>query len=709
MPCRESLWALSTAWLLGAFSWAQKEEMMFFANGIGPLALWADASSDATWPLTHVFDDPSAATEDRRVTDIRHGNRPYTFPTYTTLAAWEARAADRRQHILVSTGLWPLPEKTPLNAEVFDRVERDGYTVEKVYFESYPGFLVTGNLYRPRGRTGPFPGILNPHGHWGNGRMANEELGSIPGRCINQARQGYVAFSYDMVGYNDSRQIDHGYGADPRQHLWGISLMGLQLWNSIRALDFLISLPDVDPTRLGCTGESGGGTQTFMLAAVDDRLQVAVPVNMISAHFQGGCLCENAPNLRVDTFNVEIAALFAPKPLLLVSCTGDWTKDTPQVEFPAIQSIYRLYGAEDRVHWVQMAADHNYNKDSREAAYAWFGRWFQRITEAAQLKEQPFEMEPPEDLLVFARRERPPHLLDAEGLTKFLMDHSEAQLNALKPQDAAGLARFREMMEPALRQTLAAEWPAGETLVEEAKGTVTGPDFTATRLIIGRVGKGDAIPAVLYRPVHSEVRGSTLIVAAEGKAALVDRSKAAPGPLVAGLLAQGQAVLAIDAFRTGERAQAKRDESVQFFTTFNRTDVALRVQDILTGLAYLRRQFGGGPLNLVGLGEAGLWALLARGLASEVARTAADVAQFDNTRDDSFLQHLYVPGLRRAGDLRTAGALTAPAPLLLFNTGQAFHADWIADVYRAVGAAAQLRVEAEGMPEEELMAWLSGK
>lgn len=683
--------------------------MYFSVNGRGALLFAAASGSDLARLLTHVGEEGASLPEDLRVTDLRHRDRTYDFPSYATRQDWEARAADLRQHILVSTGLWPLPEKTPLNAQVFDRLERDGYTVEKVYFESYPGFLVTGNLYRPRGRTGPFPGILNPHGHWGNGRLANEEAGSIPGRCINQARQGYVAFSYDMVGYNDSRQVDHGYGAEPRQHLWGISLMGLQLWNSIRALDFLSSLPDVDPTRLGCTGESGGGTQTFMLSAVDDRVQVAVPVNMISAHFQGGCLCENAPNLRLDTFNVEIAALFAPKPLLLVSCTGDWTKNTPQVEFPAIQSIYRLYGAEEKVQWVQMVADHNYNRESREAAYAWFGRWFQGLTDPAPLREQPFEVEAPEDLLVFARRDPPPHLLNAEGLTAFLIGQAEARLNALKPTDAAGLARFREVMEPALRHTLAAEVPAAEALTEEVRGSVEGPGFTATRLLIGRRGKGDCIPAVLYRPARKGVRAGTLVVCPEGKAALVDVGRSAPGPLVAGLLERGQAVLAIDAFSTGERAGARRDESLPFFTTFNRTDTALRVQDILTGLAYLRRQSGGGPPNLVGLGEAGLWALLARGLDPGVARTAVDTAQFDNTQDESFLQRLYVPGLRRAGDLRTAGTLAAPAPLWLFNAGPTFQAQWIEEAYRAAGAADRLRLEPGRVAPEELAAWVGGE
>ena len=134
-----------------------------------------------------------------------------------------------------------------------------------MYFESLPGFLVTGNLYRPPG-AGPFPAVLSPHGHWTYGRLENTDTVSGPGRAINLARQGFVVFTYDMIGYADSRQLTHAFGGR-RENLWGLSLSGLQLWDSIRALDFLDSLPFVRHDGYGATGESGGGTQTFLLAA----------------------------------------------------------------------------------------------------------------------------------------------------------------------------------------------------------------------------------------------------------------------------------------------------------------------------------------------------------------------------------------------------------------------------------------------------------
>ena len=249
--------------------------------------------------LGRVFVRPSRTVDDARGAVSRSVGTPYTFPGYTH-AQWTEKAAALRLQIRVATGLLPAHEPAPLNAEIFARIEREGYSVEKVHFEPFPGFFTTGNLYRPRGKSGPFPGIVSPHGHWKRGRLEDNEVGSIPARCINFARQGYAVFTYDMIGYNDSaRQIEHRYGG-AREGLWGLSAMALQLRNGIGAVDFLQSLPDVDPERIGCTGASGGGTQTFILSAVDPRIKVSAPVNMISATMQGGCLCENAPTLRLE-------------------------------------------------------------------------------------------------------------------------------------------------------------------------------------------------------------------------------------------------------------------------------------------------------------------------------------------------------------------------------------------------------------------------
>ena len=246
--------------------------------------------------------------EDARLTVQRDTDTDFGMTPFADRAAWEAYAEKLRLRIKVACGLWPEPERTPLNARVFDTIEHEDYSVSKVTFEAFPGFLVTGNLYTPKG-DGLFPAVLCPHGHWEKGRLEDTERGSVPARGITFARMGVVAFTVDMIGYNDSRQFSFAWGHRPgdvpanvrrAQELWGIHPFALQLWSNVRGLDFLQSLPNVDPERLSCTGASGGGTQTFALAAIDDLVDVAAPVNMISNTMQGGCQCENAQLIRID-------------------------------------------------------------------------------------------------------------------------------------------------------------------------------------------------------------------------------------------------------------------------------------------------------------------------------------------------------------------------------------------------------------------------
>ncbi len=648
---------------------------------------------------------PEPSLQDTRAETELGLRTPKTFTPFSSRNEWKKRAAIVRDHILVSTGLWPMPKKTPLNPKVFGRIEREGYSVEKVHFESYPHFFVTGNLYRPLGKKGPFPGVLCPHGHWGRGRLHSDDTGSIPGRCINLARQGYAVFSYDMVGYNDSNQLKHSFHDEP----WGISLMGLQLWNSIRAVDFINSLPDVNASRIACTGASGGGTQTFMLMAVDDRIKAAAPVCMISAHFQGGCECENAPLLRLDTYNVEIGSLMAPRPLILVSATGDWTKDNPRVEYPDIRSIYRLFDAEEKVKSVQFDTGHNYNKDSREAVYAWFGRWMLRVTDAEKLKEQPFTPEKDEDLRVFTdAHPRPDDAVDAEGLRAYLVKAAKERIAELKPRDAASLRKFRRTMSSAMEHTLAASVPAKEEIVVERVAEAKHDEFTAVRLRLGRKGKHEAIPASLLIPAsRSRRRPATLIVHSQGKDAIVKMGQPL-SPVVAASLEEGRVVMAMDCFRVGELKRDQRKRTESHWLTYNRTDLALRVQDILTAIGYLRSRDDVGRVDLVGLDGAGVWCLLANAIATQVRRAAIDANGFSDDPAAWEGQNL-VPGILRAGGAKVAAALCVPRQVLLFDTRGKFPTDVAEAAYQAADKRGRLRVLADDCPDAAVADWLLEK
>jgi cephalosporin-C deacetylase-like acetyl esterase len=223
---------------------------------------------------------------------------------YSSAEEWQAHADYLRQQILWSAGLDPMPQRTPLRPQLSGKLERDGYTIENVLIETAPGFYLGGNLYRPTAAEDSRPGVLLSHGHWAYGRLENSDIASPPKLAANLALQGHVVFAYDMVGYNDTMQLPHAAIGGVTESLWNVNLLGLQLWNSIRALDFLTSLSGVDASRIYAAGASGGATQAMLLTAVDQRIAAAAYVNMISFQMQGGDVCENAPGLRIDTHNV---------------------------------------------------------------------------------------------------------------------------------------------------------------------------------------------------------------------------------------------------------------------------------------------------------------------------------------------------------------------------------------------------------------------
>jgi dienelactone hydrolase len=288
----------------------------------------------------------------------------------TSAESWEKRAEQIRSQILNGSGLNSFPQKCPLNPIIGEKRLFDGYQVTNVAFESLPGVYVTGSLYSPTMVKGAIPGVLSPHGHWPNKEDYGRYRPDVQKRCAAIARMGAMVFSYDMVGYG--QLADFGWKHEHPE------TMKLQIWNSIRAIDFLIST-GADPKRIACTGASGGGTQTFLLAAVDPRLYVSVPVVMVSYRHFGGCICELGmpihQNTGFKTNNVEIAACMAPKPLLLVSVGTDATESTPDVEYPFVKYIYGLFGKSEMVENAHLPNDeHGYDYNKRAVVYPFLAK-----------------------------------------------------------------------------------------------------------------------------------------------------------------------------------------------------------------------------------------------------------------------------------------------------------------------------------------------
>jgi len=333
---------------------------------------------------------------------------------------------------------------------------------------------------------------------------------------------------------------------------------------------------------------------------------------MVSFIMQGGCVCENAPGLRIGTSNVEIAAMMAPRPMLLVSATGDWTRNVPREEYPAIRSIYELYKQPDNVAVVQFQAEHNFNRRSREAVYGFLAKQLLGADSSQPVAERGVEVEPLRDMLVWQGRSLPPNALTQAQLFDEWKLSGRMRMAALD-----GAARREAMLE-----VFHAEWPP-EVLSAGA----------GEQIALGRPGRGDRVPGIWLQGAGA----ATLVIHPDGSEAARRDAR------VAELIRAGKAVLLIDVFQTG-RAVAPRDLTKQFIPTFNASDDANRVQDILTALRFLDARHAGTPA-LMAIGKAGAWARYAKAMAPIDVALSADAGSCPS-RDEDFVNELFVPGVQ---------------------------------------------------------------
>lgn len=620
--------------------------------------------------------------------DVDH---PTMFdPHYSTKQQWQHRAARVREQILVAEGLWPMPARTPLNPVIHGKIERDGYTIEKVFFASMPGHYVSGNLYRPTGKSGRLPAVLSPHGHWDNGRFyelsvneARKQIESgaektmagarypLQARCAMLARMGCVVFQYDMVGYADSQAIAHRTGFNDAQATLRLqSFMGLQTWNSICSLDFLCSLPDVDPKRIGVTGASGGGTQTMILCAIDDRPAVSVPAVMVSEAMQGGCICENAPLLRVGVNNAEFAACFAPKPLGMTSA-NDWTADILTLGFPQIWSIYRLYGAQNDVAAWHRSFPHNYNQVSRELMYNWMNAHL-KLGLPGPIAEKPFEPVKPSDLSVYDQQHpRPADTLNAAELRQRMTAASDAQLAALRKDPA----KYRQVVGTALRVMVGDALPsAGKVVVAESAPPLVNATggFTEQHGVIRRTDRKCHVPFTALIPANWKGR-VVVWVHPDGEKSLVDDGKAPTGE-VKKLLDAGTAVIAPTISTAGLPAAAQKNfhyanlTYAGYFYGYNPSPLGAQASEVLSAIALARGWKDAKKIDLIAQGKLGPAALLARALAGDVidrARIDLNGFSFDQVHNDA--DPMMLPGALKYGGIAGLLPLCQSGSLQLEN------------------------------------------
>ncbi len=633
------------------------------------------------------------------VRDLRDLNKSYfPFTPVKNKEEWAVRRAEILLRTQVACGLVPMPTKTPLNAVIHGRVEKDGYTVDKVYFESVPGHYVTGNLYLPKKPAEKMPAILCPHGHWPNGRFmllndagVKKELATgaerfengarspLQARCVQLARMGCAVFHYDMLGYADSVQFadasgkpEHRHG--PKEHGFvsveaESNLVGhfnLQTWNSIRAVDFVLSLPGVDPARIGCTGASGGGTQTMILSGLDERITASFPCVMVSTAMQGGCTCENTNHLRIGQGNIDIAALTAPRPLGMTTA-NDWTKELDTKGFPDLKNLYTMLGAPDKVSALFATHfPHNYNHVARTSMYSFYNKHFKLGLEEPVL-ERDFELLTEKEMSVWDEQHpRPSGEKIGEAhevaLLKWFKEDAQGRISALlAPKNAEDLARQREVLGGAWQVLLSAKMPARG---EAAHGLGTKEDKGGHLLMRGVTSSrsGGVDTTFLY---PKQWNNSVVIwLSMKGEGSIMDANGDLTSPAQR-LLAEGFAIACPklylqdaaknpNVYNDGRRKLAGFEGYAGYQYGYNPSLFAERVHDVLATIAMIREndKYRTESVYLAGVDGAGPIAAAAAAFAGDrLNRLYVDTQGFRFAKLTDVWDAGFVPGAVKYGDL----------------------------------------------------------
>jgi len=576
----------------------------------------------------------------------------------------------------------PLPEKTPLNAKVVGAVNCGGYRIERVIYESRPGHHVTANLYLPTKGRPPFPGVLVPCGHSDNGKAA-EVYQSV---SILLAKNGLVALIFDPIGQGERLQLlDAPRNGTTTHTLLGLGalLVGLntgnyRLWDGIRSLDYLASRPEVDPKRLGCTGNSGGGTMTTWLMAADDRIGVAAPSCFVTSlermlavrpppdgeqlwPRQGACGIEHT----------DFITMRAPKPTRILAAERDFFPfDGTQEAYREAADVYGVLGQLERVDLFSYDDGHGFSQPRRQAAVQWMRRWFlddpREIVEAAHTLQQDADLQ----------------VTRTGQVVREYVD--EVTIQSLNLQRARRLAASREAFWTTTdRDVCLAEVrrligfrPNLAKASVTTKGMVRREGYRIEKLVIHREDELP-IPALLFVPDKCPVKlPATLYVDGRGKA--VDAQLHGP---IERLVRQQRIVLSIDVRGYGETADDPKKNPSKFFNVEFRTAalaihigrplVGQRAEDVVAALDILtaRDDIDRGQIELVGVERAGPVALHAAALDRRFAGVVVR-SEIRSWIDDVVAKPLQpdlfghvVPGALEKYDLADLERVIAPRPV----------------------------------------------
>jgi cephalosporin-C deacetylase-like acetyl esterase len=609
----------------------------------------------------------------------------------TSKAEWLERRPVVRERVITALGLSPQPDRLPLDVRTGGTLQRDGYRVERIYWQTWPQVWASGWLYLPDEIEGKVPAVLNPHGHWSSGaRHPN-----VQSRLISLARLGYIALAVDS---------EHLY-----DYPTGVTPLTVMTYNNLRALDYLTSRADVDRDRLGVVGESGGAQQAMYLMAVDDRIRVAVLAILVS-HFRRilsneghHCACNHVPGVMRFTDEPELCGVPSPRALQFLTVTGDWTAEFPAHELEELRALYQLWGQPDRLDHRQFETPHDFTLEMREAAYTWLERELRGNRKAEPVAEPAHEVEDPESLL--ALDAPPAEHRGPDGILEWYHKRVVAQPPQIesKPSRRTYQERVRTEVRALLGEaapvTLDTQWHAGE------RGEGKAGEWVAnSRLVSFRSERDVRVPAV-WLPGPGEGPWPALIaVHPDGKAAALRLS------VVQGLHSQGYAVLAPDVRLRGELSREWLHNSI----LWGRPEAGMAVTDVLACVQWLygREDVDVRSLTLLGEGDQGVVALLAAGLDERVTATIADCCE--TTYRDGGEGLPVIPNILRVADVPQIASLVAPRPLWLYRVPEdrvgfasRRYYDWTNRSYQSLGDRDALKMAKTPLPDPySLHEWL---
>jgi dienelactone hydrolase len=593
--------------------------------------------------------------------------------------AWEERRTALRQAMFAAMG--PFPETPcPLQPREVGVLKRDGYRIEKLLFQSRPDVWVTASAYVPEGVKRKVPAVLAVHGHWPIARRDPV----VQARCLGLVKLGFFVLAVDAFGAGEryTKPAPGTYhGALYGSTLWpaGQTLLGMQVYDNRRAVDYLLTRPEVDGDRLGVTGASGGGNQTMYAGALDERFRAVVPVCSVGnyqAYLQAACcVCEVLPGALRFCEEGDVLGLVAPRALLVINATKDgyqFSVDQARKSVERARPVFRLYGDEERLRHDTFESPHAYNQPMREAMYGWMTRWLKDEGDGRPIDEPKHDIEKVEDLACFPDEKRPDGFL---FLPAFAKRQAEALVRAaaVRPDHVEDWESSAVHLRTVLRKQVLGDFPnlpRPDALLGKAE---TAGEVTTTPLVL-HPEPDLPLHAVLRSPGGAKGRlPACILLHLDGKAAALDH------PLAGALVEKGWAVVAPELRATGAMqpehdaiAGAPDHNSAEHGLWMGRPLLGQWAFDVLALLDWLALQPGldRGRFAVAGLGQAGLVALCAAALFQDRVTAAATLAApvsyvTDEAYPPGTHMGLLAPGLLRVGDVPNLAALVAPRRLIV--------------------------------------------